>query len=116
MSMKEEKPTFQHPQPQTNEPAADQIFSYSRTDTQQQNQIESLKNDIQTINNTRINLNTDIVGLFQTVTVAPTGVPTSPYRQIQIAVISGTTYLYIYDATQQTGGSASNGWFRVVIA
>jgi hypothetical protein len=114
--MAEEKPQFQHPQQQTNAPAPDQIFSFDPTDKQQQNQIDKLQNDFNLYKNQRINLNTDIIGLFQTVTVAPTQIPTSPYQQIQIAVLSGTTYLYMYDTTQQTGGSASNGWFRVALS
>lgn len=64
----------------------------------------------------RINWNTDIIGLTESRTVAPTGIPKSPYDQFKIAKISGTTYFYAYDPLQPTGGSNSDGWFRVAIS
>lgn len=45
----------------------------------------------------RINLNTDILGLFEVVSVAPTGVPRDVYDQIKIYVNSTTYRLYWYD-------------------
>lgn len=94
--MKEEKPIFQHPQPQTNEPAQGQIAG---VDTIQDQQINGLSQVIGQMQNKRINFNTDIIGLIETVTVAPTGIPTGPYDQIKISVIAGTTALNVYDAT-----------------
>ena len=41
----------------------------------------------------------DIYGLFQTVSVAPTGIPHSIYDQIKIYVNSTTYRLYVYDFT-----------------
>lgn len=61
------------------------------------------------LNSTRINLNTDIIGLFEVVTAAPTLIPKSPYDQIKIAIISGVSYLYVYD-------QVNHAWKRVVIA
>jgi hypothetical protein len=56
----------------------------------------------------RVNL-FDIFGTFPGITQAPTVVPSTPYDQVQIATISGTTYLYVYD-------TLNNGWKRVTIA
>lgn len=82
--MLQNKPDFQHPQPQTTAPARGQI---------------AVPAPMQPVTPPmRVNFNTDIIGLLQTVSVAPTQVPNSPYQQIQIYV-SGTTYrLYVYDA------------------
>lgn len=57
----------------------------------------------------RNNFNTDLIGLIEVVTVAPTGIPTSLYQQIKIAVISGTSYIYVYD-------QVNHAWKRAVIA
>lgn len=92
----DEKPTFQHPQPQSNQPAQDQIAGI---DTVEEQQIASLQQGFGQMENKRVNLNTDIIGLFETVTIAPTLTPKSPYDQIKISVISGTTALNVYDAT-----------------
>lgn len=112
----DEKPDFQHPQLQTTQPAYGQVFNPLPNIQDLNDKLDRLQQDFNNYKNERINLNTDIIGLFETVTAAPTLIPTSPYQQVKIAIISGTTYLYIYDPTQQTGGSASNGWFRVAIA
>lgn len=45
-----------------------------------------------------INLNTDIIGLFETVAVVPTAVPTNAYQQVKIYVNGATLRLYWYDA------------------
>lgn len=102
----DEKPTFQHPQKQTNEPAQGQVFSFS---DDQPDQIGQLSQQVQAMQSKRINLNTDIIGLFETVTVAPTGVPAGPYDQIKISVIAGTTALNVYDAVNHV-------WKKVTIA
>jgi hypothetical protein len=47
---------------------------------------------------TRINFNTDIIGLFETVSVVPTNVPKSPYDQVKVYVSGATYRLYWYDA------------------
>lgn len=103
--MKEEKPTFEHPQPQSNQPAQDQIAGI---DSAQSQQISNLAQGFSQLQNKRIVFNTDIIGLFETVTVAPTGVPLSPYDQVKISVIAGTTALNIYDATNHV-------WKKVTI-
>lgn len=47
----------------------------------------------------RINLNTDILGLFETVSSVPSGTPRDVYDQVKIYVNSTTYRLYWYDAT-----------------
>lgn len=47
----------------------------------------------------RINLSTDILGLFETVSVAPTGTPRDLYDQVKIYVNSTTYRLYWYDSS-----------------
>lgn len=82
-----------------------------------QGQIDQLRQDMEQefrnhihsgLNSTRINLNTDLIGLFEVVTAAPTITPKSPYDQIKIAVIAGTSYIYVYD-------QLNHAWKRVVI-
>lgn len=109
------EPYFQHPQPQKSQPATGQIASDTVPTGEQ---LQDLTNRVQILENTshgRVVFNTGLIGLFESLTAAPTGLPLSPYDQVKIAKISGTTYLYIYDYNQKTGGSASNGWFRVAI-
>ncbi len=92
---KEQDFTFQHPQSQGTAPTPYVATGTSTEDLQAQ--IAQL--DQQALAPKRINFNTDIIGLFQTVSVAPTQIPISPYQQVQIYV-SGTTYrLYWYDNT-----------------
>jgi len=43
-----------------------------------------------------INLNTDIIGLFETVSVAPTAVPANAYQQVKIYSNAGTFRIYFY--------------------
>lgn len=46
---------------------------------------------------TKINFNTDIIGLFEVVSAAPSGTPKNVYDQVKIYT-NGTTYrLYWYD-------------------
>ena len=79
-----DEPQFQHPQSQSSsQPAYGQVFTYELNTEDQANLIQSLTNRIQALENKRINWNTDIIGLFETVTVAPTLMPTSPYEQIK---------------------------------
>lgn len=114
---KEEKPRFEHPQPQSDySPAHGQVVGPPPQIADIQIQLDSLDQKLTDYINRRINLNTDILGLLQTVTKAPVQIPNSIYQQVQIAIISGTTYLYIYDVTQPAGGTASNGWFRVALS
>lgn len=57
---------------------------------------------------TRINLNTDVIGMFETVAAIPAGVPVTPYNQIKIY----NNTLYFYDslghAWHAAGGSAGS--------
>lgn len=114
--MGDKTPDFQHPQSQSSQPAYGQVYSNTPNITDLAAQVQDLNSRFNLLSSKRINLNTDLIGLFQTVTAAPTQIPNNPYQQIQIAIISGTHYLYIYDPTTPVGGSASNGWFRVTIA
>lgn len=106
--MAEDKPHFEHPQSQSQQPAYGEVFSstpdYSGLDAQ----VQELTRRIDFLETRRINFNTDIIGLFETVTVAPTGIPTSPYEQIKLANISGTFYIYAYNTN-------SKSWKRVAI-
>lgn len=105
-------PHFQHPQPQSqSNPAYGQVYSDNPNQADLMQQIQNLTTRIQQLEvnrATRINLNTDIIGLFETVTVAPTLIPTSPYEQVKLAVISGTYYIYAYNTSSKT-------WKRVAI-
>lgn len=107
--MAEEKPDFKHPQPQSSQPAYGQVFSDSPDPTLQVQDEDELKRRVSFLESKRTNLNTDILGLFETVTVAPTGTPFNIFQQIKLATISGTTYLYIYD-------TKAHAWLRVALA
>lgn len=106
-------PHFQHPQTQSqSNPAYGQVYTNNPNQADLLQQIQNLTTRIQQLEvnrATRINLNTDIIGLFETVTVAPTLIPTSPYEQIKLANISGTFYLYVYNTNSKT-------WKRTVIS
>lgn len=82
-------PHFQHPQPQKSQPEAGQVFGGT---SDVGDQVADLQKKISDMDNTRINFNTDLIGLVETVTVTPTGVPTSPYRQLKI--FNGKWYYY----------------------
>lgn len=105
----DKKPEFQHPQSQTTQPAYGQVFSNTLNTSDTALQIEDLTRRIEGLENKRTNFNTDLIGLFETVTVAPTLKPTNPYDQVKISVIAGTTALNIYDAKNSV-------WKKVTIA
>ena len=96
--IKQEKPTFEHPQPQSNEPAYGQVYSDLPPPGVINPDITDLQNRVRDIENKRLNLNTDIIGLFETVSVAPTKTPISPWGQVKIYVNGATYRLYWYDA------------------
>lgn len=98
---KQEQPTFKHPQQQSNQPAYGQVFSPIPDTTTLTNELADLRQQIEELRNKRINWNTDVIGLFETVSVAPTLQPTSPYEQVKIYVNGATLRLYWYDATGQ---------------
>lgn len=102
------EPHFQHPQPQKSTPATGQIATAEPDTTQQLQDLTRRVQDLEGTTNGRIVFNTGIIGLFETVTVAPTGIPTSPYDQVKISVIAGTTALNVYDATNHV-------WKKVTI-
>lgn len=102
-------PHFQHPQSQSSQPAYGQIAGVSPDTATLTRQIEELTQRLDLIENTRTNLNTDIIGLLETLTVAPTGTPTSLFEQIKLVVIAGTYYIYAYNTNSKT-------WKRVVIS
>lgn len=93
---KEEQPSFEHPQPQSNHPSLGQIPGVATPD-EVLNKISTNSAQISEMQNKRVNLNTDIIGLFETVSVAPTGVPLGPWGQIKIYVNGATLRLYWYD-------------------
>jgi hypothetical protein len=105
----EDKPYFQHPQPQSNQPNYGQVYSSAPDTAQTIQDIQDLRQRIQMLEQKRVNLNTGLIGLFETVTVAPTITPANPYDQIKLANISGTFYLYVYNTN-------SNSWKRVTIS
>lgn len=93
-------PHFQHPQPQSQgNPAYGQVFSENLNQADLLSTIAALAQRIELLEQKRINFNTDIIGLYQTTTLAPTTTtPTNPYQQVQITVIAGTTKLNVYDS------------------
>lgn len=92
-------PHFQHPQPQSqSNPASDQVVKGTPDFSALTQQVEELTRRFNDKDNKRINFNTDLIGLFQTVSAAPTGVPVSPYEQVKIYVNSTTYRLYWYDS------------------
>ncbi len=97
---KEQDFTFQHPQPQGISPyAGQQEFNPDGTLSMSPTMLELSSLGQKLPPQPRVNFNTDIIGLFQTVSVAPTQTPVSPYQQIQIYVNSTTYRLYVYDNT-----------------
>lgn len=62
-------------------------------------QIADLEERIYALENKRVNLNTDVFGLFENVTAVPTGIPHDVYDQIKIYNSGGTYRLYWYDIT-----------------
>ncbi len=45
----------------------------------------------------QINLNTDIIGLFEVVSTAPSVAPTNVYQQVKLYANGSTYRLYLYD-------------------
>jgi len=63
----------------------------------QEQRLVNIENSIRELQTRRVNLNTDIIGLFEVVSAAPTGVPKDLFDQVKI-YHNGTTYrLYWYD-------------------
>lgn len=64
--------------------------------------IDQIKRDIEDlktgVNNPHMELDTDIFGLFETVSVAPTTIPKILFDQIKVYKNSTTLRLYVYDA------------------
>lgn len=113
----EEKPQFQHPQPQSeSQPAYGQIFSNTLNTADTQAQTDALTNRIQSIENKRINFNTDIIGVVETMTMTPTtSTPTSPFQQFKI--FNG--FLYFYDTLNKIwdiAGGTKNTYPGVVLS
>lgn len=89
-----ETPQFQHPQPQSaSQPMYGQVFSTTLDTADTQTQIEVLTRRIQDLENKRVNFNTDLIGLVETIGMAPTTTtPTNPFQQFKI--YSGNLYYY----------------------
>lgn len=102
------EPHFQHPQPQKQQPATDQIATGIPDTNQQLRDLTNRVEQLETTAHGRVVFNTGLIGLFETVTIAPTGIPLSPYDQIKISIIAGTTSLNVYDATNHV-------WKKVTI-
>lgn len=80
---------FQDPQPNPGQNMASQYF---------QNTFSTQVPPPTTPYNGLVNFNTDIEGLFETVSVVPTLIPKSPYDQVKFYSNSTTYRLYIYDS------------------
>ena len=96
-----DKPQFQHPQPQSEQPAYGQVYSNALSNDDLQKQVQQLSSRLDLFINKRINWNTDIIGLFETVSAVPTLTPTKPYDQIKFYSNATTYRLYVYDQTNQ---------------
>ena len=72
----DDKPTFQHPQHQSEQP----MVSQPTAPVPQVNPAVP-----------QVVFNTGIIGLFETVSVAPTGIPLSPYDQIKLYISGSKT-------------------------
>jgi hypothetical protein len=62
-----------------------------------QDQLDALNQRIQSLEQKKINLNTDLFGLFEVVSAVPAGAPKIPYDQIKIYTNGSTYRLYWYD-------------------
>jgi hypothetical protein len=69
--------------------------------------LQTIEDDIRALQTKRVNLNTDIIGLFEVVSVVPTGTPRDLYDQIKIYSNSTTYRLYWYDSTSAAWRYAS---------
>lgn len=106
---KPEQPNFEHPQKQSNQPDYDQVYTSVPDQTQLIQQVQDIQHKVDALIAQRVNLNTDIIGMFETLTAAPTGIPFNVFQQVKLATISGTTYLYLYD-------TAGHTWKRVALS
>ncbi len=97
-------PSFSHPQQQSSLPSYGQVDGYTPDLNDLARQVNELSVRIdnkihQHIHDggdaKRINLNTDILGIFDTVSVIPTATPSSFYEQIKIYT-NGTTYRFYW--------------------
>lgn len=81
---------FQHPQSQSQgNPAKGQVFTYAEPAP------EDLQTQVTALQNKRVNFNTDIIGLVETMNMAPTTTtPISPFQQFKIY----NSKLYFYDS------------------
>ena len=99
-----DKPHFDHPQSQSISPFVNGNLPVQTA------QDGSIQQQIQQLMNRRVNLNTDIVGLFETVSATPTLIPTSPYEQIKIYLNGGTAKIYWHDGTAwRSAGDTASG-------
>lgn len=98
----EAAPHFQHPQSQTNNPAPGQI--YNDIDPLQviSPQVDDLKRRLDKLEAKRTSIIVDVIDLFETVSVAPTGIPSGPWGQIKIYVNGATLRLYWFDSVANT--------------
>lgn len=110
-NMAEDKPTFDHPQSQSNQPAFGQIDGDNPDLDTLINQVKDLSDKVDRVINThihdgsqaqRINLNTDILGMIETVSTAPTLAPNSLFGQFKFYSNAGTFRLYVFDVTGNT--------------
>lgn len=104
----EDKPAFQHPQQQSQSaPAYGQVYSDTLNTADAQTQTDALTQRVVNIESKRVNFNTDIIGVIETMSIAPTTTtPTSLYQQLKIY----TGKLYFYDSKNKVwdiaGGSS----------
>lgn len=102
MSMNDKIPSIPNPLNQ----------SSATTDAARQTVIPSdvnsdLERRITALENRRTNLNTDVFGMFETVSAVPSGAPKDVYDQIKIYSNSTTYRLYWYDYSNNAWRYAS---------
>lgn len=101
--------SFQHPQLQSQQPFSGQVYSNILDNAGINQELERVNEKFGELDRKRVNLTTDIIGLFETVTSAPTGTPIGPWGQIKIY----NNKLYFYDSVSKTwdstAGSGSQG-------
>lgn len=104
-------PKFEHPQPQSMQPSFGQVDGYNPDLATLNQQVieqgigfgDKIKTHIHNGTNApRINLNTDILGMLETVSTAPTAVPTSIYEQVKIYTNGATLRFYWFDVANNT--------------
>lgn len=106
---KPEQPNFQHPQPQSQQPEYNQVYTYTPDLPELIPQVQELQKLVDELIAMRVNFNTDIIGMIEGVAVAPTGTPTSVYGQLKI--YNGALYWYsnIDKAWHTAGGGGTSG-------